>query len=121
MKMPELTPQQVVELTLSAADQRTNQAHAEWLTAVQSSDPRVLVAATSLLTSDDEHRPAVIKALREAIISEIERKNTLHLIRTMEKLDASAARLGWYSLLLAAVGAVLAGVPLLQAFNVLPR
>ena len=113
------TPTELAELTERVADGKA--AHADWINSVQSHDPRILVATTSLLTSNAEHRPAVIKALREAIISDIERQNTDRLITTMEKLDASAARLGHYSLLLALVGAVLAAVPLLQAFNVLPK
>jgi hypothetical protein len=56
--------------------------------------------------------------MREAIILEIERKNTGHLTHTMEKLDASAASLGRYSLLLAVVGVVLAAIQVLQAFGI---
>jgi len=111
--------QDVFRLTWSAAKEPSEANQDAWQKAVSESDPRTLVAATALLTSDPDHLPAVIKALREAIISEIERKNTDRLIATMEKLDQSAGRLAWITIVLTAMAAFLAVVPVLQAFGVM--
>ena len=115
-RLMELT--QAVAEAAEAADISEAPAYDEWLREVQGASPRTLVVATSLLSSSGS-RPANVKALREAIIAEIERKNTEHLIRTMEKLDKSAARLGAYSLVLAAIGIALATIQVLQAFKML--
>jgi hypothetical protein len=55
-----------------------------------------------------------LKALREAIISEVERKNAQAVVETMEKLDKSATRLTWVSLALAIVGVLLAAIQVLH-------
>jgi hypothetical protein len=79
-----------------------------WHTAVDSADSRVLIEVTARLSSEPGKRTRDIKALREAIIAEIERKNANNIIDTMQKLDTSATRLTWASLLVAVVGVILA-------------
>ena len=116
-----MSEHQLAELTRKVADPANasdSKARDDWLSKVQTAPSKTLVTVTSLLSSSGS-RPANIKALREAIISEIERKNTEHLVHTMEKLDASAANLGKYSLVLAVIGVILAAVQVLQTFGFL--
>lgn len=89
----------------------------EWITAITGSDPAVLVELTGRLTSDVSYRPSIVKAAREAIIIEIERKNALHIVETMKQLDKAAGRLTFASLVLAVVGTVVAVLQLWQQFN----
>jgi len=114
-----MTSSELARLTNDAVDQLDEAIHEKWRSAVESADVPLLVDATARLTSNADHRPAKLKAYREAIISEIERKNTEHLATTMEKLDASAAQLSRMSLWLAVVGVVVAALQLLQAFKVI--
>ncbi len=115
----------IADLTRTVAETATNianiadvPAYAQWLSEIRESSTRTLVAATSMLSSSGS-RQANVKALREAIISEIELKNTEHLTKTMEKLDAAATNLGRYSLVLAVIGVVLAAIQVLQAFGLI--
>lgn len=80
----------------------------QWITAIRESDTDILVELTGRLTSDAEHRPAGVKAAREAIISEIERKNTDHVVSTMKQLDKAAGRLTVASFVLAVIGTLVA-------------
>ncbi|QDU05714.1 hypothetical protein V6x_54550 [Gimesia chilikensis] len=91
----------------------SNDEYKNCLNAVKAADAATLIEATSKLTSDDKHRPAGIKTLREAIISEVERENTAHLVSVMEKLDASASKLNWLSVLLTFVGIFLGVIQIL--------
>ena len=116
----------LVELAYKIADRDSPsdaraKLHDEWWSKVQSAPPRTLVSAIAKLSSSGRG-PANVKALREAIISEIERKDTEHLVHTMKKLDASAVRLGHYSLVLAVIGIILAAFQVLLGLGLrLPR
>jgi hypothetical protein len=110
---------ELAELTYRIADPGSAPdatARDEWLTKLRDAPPRNLVAVISLLSSSGS-RQANVKALREAIISEIERKNTDVLVQTMEKLDASAAILGRSSLVLAGIGIILAALQVWQGMG----
>ena len=88
----------------------------KWIQRLFDADTTELVELTSQLTSDEDHRPANIKALREAIIIEIERKNTEKIVITMKKLDRAATLLTWASFLVAIVGAILAAIQVMQGY-----
>ena len=88
----------------------------KWIQRLFDADTTELVKLTSQLTSDEAHRPANIKALREAVIIEIERKNTEKIVITMKKLDRAATLLTWASFLVAIVGAILAAIQVLQGY-----
>jgi carbon monoxide dehydrogenase subunit G len=62
--------------------------------AVHAADAATLVDVTARLSSNPGKPSRDLKALREAIISEIDRKNAQDVIRTMEKLDAAASTPG---------------------------
>lgn len=85
-----------------------------WRAAVRGADAATLVDVTARLSSTPGKETRDLKALREAIISEIERKNAQDVIRTMEKLDVAATRLTWASLFVAVVGVVLTIVQVLR-------
>ena len=109
---------QLIKLTDAAADRRDDpEVKTKWLNEVRGASTGDLIEAVSRLSSDEDHRPATIKALREAIISEIERKNSVHIVETMESLDRSATLLTWVSLALTVVGLVLAGLQIWQGLK----
>jgi len=112
------TAQAIVELTAAVADDPADETiFYRWRTAIHDADAAVLVEATARLSSDPGKRTRDIKALRESIVSEIERKNADRVIATMKSLDASATRLTWVSLALAVVGRLLAVLQVAQAFR----
>ena len=84
------------------------------LAALDSSD---LVRAAGQVTSDANYRPARLKALREGIMAEVERKNTERITYTLEHLDKAAGYLTWASLFLAIVGTALAAMQVWQDFS----
>ena len=107
--------QGLVRITTELADATSDETKFEsWRTAMREADATILVEVTARLSSDPGKRTRDLKALRESIIAEIERKNAQAVIATMEKLDASAARLTWISLALAIVGVLLAAVQVLK-------
>jgi len=110
--------QDIVRRTFEVADDPADEPKFEaWRSAIRDADTAPLVEATARLSSDPGKRTRDLKALREAIISEIERKNAQAVVATMEKLDRSAARLTLVSLVLAIVGVLLAAIQVLLAFR----
>ena len=90
--------------------------HEEWWSTVQRAPVLVLIEATAQLSAtpaSDHDRAAKIKARREAIISEIER-------RTMHDLDASTTKLTWVGTILALIGTAAAVLQVLQIFHLIP-
>jgi len=85
---------------------RPDAALQSWIAAVRAAEPDELIEVIGGLTSEEEKKAANIKALREAMISELERRNAALLAHTMEKLDASATRLAWLSIVLTVVGVI---------------
>ncbi len=120
---PKFTAQDIVRLTFEVAavpcdEQRFDeQQYQNWCHVIRNTDAVTLVESTASLSSTPGKSTRDLKALREAIISEIERKNALAVISTMEKLDASATRLTWVSLVLAVVGIFLTAIQVLLAFR----
>ena len=109
----EVTADDVVDRTNDLANTPADDTRfEEWRSAIRQADATILVEATARLSSDPGKRTRDVKALREAIIAEIERKNAQAVIETMEKLDKSAARLTWVSLALAIIGVLLAAIQL---------
>jgi hypothetical protein len=90
-------------------DSTLDRLKSQWAQDVREAGVSDLVALVSRLTSDETHRPANIKACREAIISEIERKNTEHLVKTMKDLDKAAGRLTWVALVVGVLSMLLSG------------
>jgi len=79
-----------------------------WKAIVRNASTFKLIEVTARLSSIPGKDSRELKALREAIISEIERKNSQDVIRTMEKLDDSASKLTKVSLFVAIVGVIIA-------------
>ena len=65
--------------------------HKEWIGKIVKRNEHELIYLTSILTSSKTKPDAIIKALREGIISEIERKNTDYLANTLVKFEDSVA------------------------------
>ena len=108
----------LVHLTQEVVASPTDDSKAgEWRGAVRLARAATLVGVIARLSSAPGKDTRDIKALREAIISETNRKNTQDLILTMEKLDASATRLSWLSVFLAIVGVALAVTQVYQSFR----
>ncbi len=76
----------------------------DWTTEIQAANIVDLVALTSRLSCGEKSESRNLKALREAVISEIERQNAHNIIETMEKLDGAATKLIRTSIALAAIG-----------------
>ena len=113
-----LTALDIVRRTTDVADMPDDDAKfADWRAAIRDADAALLIEATARLSSDPGKRTRDLKALREAIISEVERKNAQAVVDTMEKLDKSAARLTWVSLALTIVGVLLAAIQVLHDFG----
>ncbi|MEQ1678215.1 MAG: hypothetical protein ABL876_16040 [Chitinophagaceae bacterium] len=111
---------EIVQLAKEIVNDLTNTAkQQEWTAAILQAPTESLVEVTGRLTSNEEHKPANIKALRESVISEIERKNAEKIIQTMQHLDQSASKLSNISLFLAVVGVVLGVIQILKEFNVI--
>ena len=91
----------------------------DWAKYVASASSVDLIYITSLLTSDENHLPAIKKALREAIIAQIAHQNSKGIIETMTKLDKVSSRLTFVSLVLAGIAVFLAIVQILQGFKIL--
>ena len=87
-----------------------------WVTEIQKADEADLVALTSRLSSGEEKESRNLKALREAVISEIDRKNTQNIVDTMKHLDATGTRLTWASVILAFIGVAFTVFQVIQAF-----
>lgn len=60
-----------------------------WSEQIALTDSVSLIYLTSRLTSDEDKLAATVKALREGIISEIERKNANHLAETLKNFENS--------------------------------
>jgi len=113
-----LNAQKIVKHTNDVADAPADEEKfEEWRATIRDADAAILIEATARLSSEPGKRTRDIKALREAIISEVERKNARAVIETMEKLDRSATWLTWVSLALAVVGVLLAAIQVIQAFG----
>ncbi|SRR6266849_951031 len=103
--MVETQTDHLYALTNNVVDAPTDRsAFDRWIEGIRASEPAILVELTARLTSDAGHRPAVVKAAREAIISEIERKNTDRVVTTMKQLDRAAGRLTVASVALTIIG-----------------
>ena len=108
----------LVAMSEHLADNPTNiEKRLAWMAAVRDMDALDLAEVASRLTSDADHRPARIKALREGVLAEIERKSAERIVLTLQHLDKAATKLTWASFFLAAVGTVLAAVQVWQGFN----
>jgi hypothetical protein len=90
----------------------------EWPKAIFSASVKNLNEVVARLTSNKEYSPANIKALREAVKSTIEYKNSERIIETMTHLDRSANKLSNASFFLGIAGIVLAIIQVLQAFRI---
>jgi pyruvate/2-oxoglutarate dehydrogenase complex dihydrolipoamide acyltransferase (E2) component len=85
--------------------------HGKWWEAVQVASVSTLIEATAQLSAtpaSDKDRAAKIKARREAILSEIERRNARTIVHATQKLDAVTSKLTWVGLVLAVIGAIVA-------------
>ncbi len=110
----------IVELSKEIVNDLTNTAkQQEWTAAISQAPTELLVEVTGRLISKEEYKPASIKALRESVISEIERKNAEKIIQTMQHLDESASKLSNISLFLAVVGVVLGIIQILKEFDII--
>ena len=121
-KQGQIAPDQpIMDLVQSterlADDFHSQERRREWEEFLRKLDASELVRAAGLLTSDTQHRPARIKALREAIMAEVERKNTERITHTLEHLDRAAGMLTWASFFLAFMGTALAAVQVWQGFG----
>ena len=105
--------QRTWEIAKSPSDEKQFGA---WRAAIHAAHAATLVDVTARLSSEPGKPSRDVKALREAVISEIERKNAQDVITTMKKLDASATRLTLVSLVLAVVGVALT---IVQVFRLL--
>jgi hypothetical protein len=109
---------ELVRLAASIAEgSRDDSKFMEWRDAVHRADVGALIEATARMSSRVGEPTRDLKALREAVIAEIERKNSEAIVETMMKLDASANRLTWASVVLAVIGVVLAAIQVLQAVS----
>lgn len=88
----------------------------DWVSDIQQANAVDLVALTSRLSSGEEKESRNLKALREAVISEIERKNTQNIVETMKRLDATGTKLTWASVILAFIGVVFTVFQVVKAF-----
>ena|SRR2546421_538140 len=86
----------------------------DWCARIRKAPPAALVQVTARLSSQPGKVSRDIKALREAIIAELERQNAQAVIQTMEKLDTTATRLTWISVFVAVVGVLVAIVGVVQ-------
>ena len=93
----------------------------QWTEAISTSDISTLNEVVARLTSNSTYTPANIKALREAVISTINYKNSERIIQTMRHLDQSANKLSYASFLLGIAGIILAIIQVLQAAGVIPH
>jgi hypothetical protein len=123
-----MSAQSVVDACLAVADgwarsaqqlpakrvQPPNTELTAWKETLDSSTTSELIEATGRLTTRAELRDANLKAVREAMISEIERRNAEHLAATMRSLDSATTRLTWISILLAIVGVGLGAIQVWQ-------
>ena len=113
-----VTARELAELTVEVAGAPENETKLDlWRQELRRSSSETLIEATARLSTDPGKRTRDIKALREAIISEIQRKSAESIVETMNKLDASASRLTLVSLVLAVVGVALAAIQVAQAFR----
>lgn len=113
---PESSSRDLVLLTLEVSSDPSQETRfQDWLTAVHAADVRALIDATARLSSKPGKRTRDIKAMREAVMVEIERKNSDAVVNTMQKLDASANRLTVASLALTLVSVVLAAMQVIYA------
>jgi hypothetical protein len=103
------------KMAIQAVTSKDDQDRAKWLEGVVKASPEELISLVSKLTSEEDYKPAKIKTLREAVICEIERKNSQSIINTMETLDRSATWLTWVTIGLTVVGLILVGVQIWQA------
>lgn len=92
-----------------------------WLPAIQEASTDVLIGLAGALNSEPGKPPAKRKALREAVISEIERKNSELIKDTMMKLDEQTIvlnrRMFWIAvagIFLAIAQIVTAVIPLIK-------
>jgi hypothetical protein len=107
----------VVDLTYGAVDNLDNPAkHDQWWKAVLAASLSTLIEATSRIHSlpIGSTRAAVIKGHREAVISEIERRNSDNVIQTMRSLDRATEKLTWVGIALAVIGVIVAIVQVLH-------
>ena len=86
----------------------------DWCIRIRNVPTAALVQVTARLSSQPGKDSRDIKALREAIIAEVARQNAQAVIQTMQRLDATAAKLTWISLLVAVVGVLVAIVGVVQ-------
>ncbi len=100
---------------LSESTVNDEQKFTRWIDELQNASPGDLVELTGKLASREDSPTRKIKALREAVIAEIEHKSTQDIVETMNKLDASAAKLNRAFLILTVVGVVLSTVQVVQA------
>ena len=108
----------LVAMTEHLADNPTDtEKRAAWTAAVRKMDAMDLADVASRLTSNADHRPARIKALREGILAEVDRKSAERVVLTLHHLDKAATKLTWASFFLAAVGTVLAAIQVWQGFK----
>ena len=103
-------------IELSEGTVNDEQKFTRWIDELYNTSPGDLVELTGKLASREDSPTRKIKALREAVIAEVERKNAKAIVETMQKLDASAAKLNRAFLILAVVGVVLSVVQIVQAF-----
>ena len=97
-----------------AADYTNSELRRQWRSALsQRTAAQLTIDTADLAAEGDDSRK--VKALREAVIAEIERQNAVHLAATMKHLDNSAKALTYISLAIAVIGLLLAAVQVWQA------
>ena len=97
------------ELTKKCLDSGSSEeVYINWYSEISNADAFDLVALTGKLSSIEGKESRDKKALREAIISEIGRKNAYAITETMKKLDRAATLLTWVSIILSIIGIFLA-------------
>ena len=122
MGQPSTEVQDLLRLTNETVDDPGNDAkHLAWWSAVQAATQETLIRATSRVESTPvrTNRAAIVKARREAMISEVDRRNAAHVAQTMKDLDAAAGKLSWVGLVLAFISAIAAIPQLIQLWSFL--
>jgi len=76
----------------------------DWDMLIQQSSVKDLVTLIGRLQTRDKSTSRELKALREQVISEIERKNAVSIVDTMKQLQISANRLTKSSVVITVVG-----------------
>jgi hypothetical protein len=107
--------QGTVSLTWTVAEHPDdNDAFNKWYQRVHHSEAKTLVEVTAGLSSEPGKKSRELKALREAVLAEINCKNSDRIIETMTKLDASAGQLTRIGTAIAIIGVLVSVLQIMQ-------